>query len=137
GIALASYESAMDWARTRTTFGKPIAEHQLIGAKLADMATKIRAAYLLTIEAARKKDAGERADLDAGAAKLFATELAEEAAFESMRIHGGAGYLQDADVARYYRDAPVLIIGEGSSEIQRIVIARRLVELAESGESLI
>ena len=137
GIALASYESAMDWARTRTTFGKPIAEHQLIGAKLADMATKIRAAYLLTMEAARKKDAGERADLDAGAAKLFATELAEEAAFESMRIHGGAGYLQDADVARYYRDAPVLIIGEGSSEIQRIVIARRLVELAESGGSLI
>jgi alkylation response protein AidB-like acyl-CoA dehydrogenase len=137
GIALASYESAMDWARARTTFGKPIAQHQLIGAKLADMATKIRAAYLLTIEAARKKDAGERADLDAGAAKLFATELAEEAAFESMRIHGGAGYLQDADVARYYRDAPVLIIGEGSSEIQRIVIARRLVELAESGGSLI
>jgi butyryl-CoA dehydrogenase len=137
GIALASYDAAMEWARTRTTFGKPIAHHQLIGAKLADMATKIRAAYLLTVEAARKKDAGERADLDAGAAKLFATELAEEAALESMRIHGGAGYLQDADVARYYRDAPVLIIGEGSNEIQRIVIARRLVEFAESGGSLI
>jgi butyryl-CoA dehydrogenase len=137
GIAVASYEAAMDWARTRITFGKPIAEHQLIQAKLADMATKIRAAYLLTMEAARKKDAGERADLDVGTAKLFATELAEEAALESMRVHGGMGYLQAADVARYYRDAPVLIIGEGSNEIQRIVIARRLVELADSGASLI
>jgi alkylation response protein AidB-like acyl-CoA dehydrogenase len=137
GIALASYEAAMDWARARTTFGKPIAQHQLIGAKLADIATKIRASYLLTLEAARKKDAGERADLDAGAAKLFATELAQEAVLESMRIHGGAGYLQDAAVARFYRDSPVLVIGEGSNEIQRIVIARRLVELAESGGSLI
>lgn len=137
GIAWASYETAVQWARTRITFGKPIAEHQLIQAKLADMATKIRAAHLLTMEAARKKDAGERADLDAGMAKLLATELAEEAAFESMRIHGGMGYLQEADVARYYRDAPVLIIGEGSNEIQRIVIARRLVELADSGGSLL
>lgn len=137
GIATASYDAAMDWARRRVTFGKPIAQHQLIQEKLAEMATKIRAAYLLTIEAARKKDAGERADLDSGMAKLFATELAEEAAVEAMRIHGGTGYLEDAEVARYYRDAPVLIIGEGSNEIQRVVISRRLVEMAESEGSLI
>jgi alkylation response protein AidB-like acyl-CoA dehydrogenase len=134
GLATASFEAAIDHARRREAFGRPIAQHQAVQLKLADMATRIRASRLLTLEAARKKDAGERADLDAGMAKLFATETAQAAALESMRIHGGVSYLQDLDVERYYRDAPVLIIGEGSNEIQRLVIARRLLEMTDASD---
>jgi alkylation response protein AidB-like acyl-CoA dehydrogenase len=128
GIAQAAFEAAIRYAQEREAFGKPIARHQAIQLKLAQMATKIEASRLLMLQAARKKDAGERADLEAGMAKLFATETAEEVALEAMRIHGGYGYSQEFVVERLYRDAPVLILGEGSNEIQQLVIARRLLE---------
>ncbi len=132
GIAHSALENAIRYARERETFGKPIANHQLIQAKIATMATKIRAAELLMLDAAQRKDSGERADLEAGMAKLFATEVAEEAALEAMRIHGGYGYSQEYPIERLYRDAPVLILGEGSNEIQQLVIARRLFERHDS-----
>jgi butyryl-CoA dehydrogenase len=128
GIATAAFEAAIRYAQQREAFGKPIAHHQAIQLKLAQMATKIEAARVLTLEAARRKAAGERADLEAGMAKLFATETAAEVALEAMRVHGGAGYSPDFVVERIYRDAPVLILGEGSNEIQQLVIARRLLE---------
>jgi alkylation response protein AidB-like acyl-CoA dehydrogenase len=128
GIATAAFEAAIRYAQEREAFGKPIAQHQAIQLKLAQMATKIEASRLLMLQASRKKDAGERADLEAGMAKLFATETAEEVALEAMRIHGGYGYSQEFLVERLYRDAPVLILGEGSNEIQQLVIARRLLE---------
>ncbi|MGH3005873.1 MAG: acyl-CoA dehydrogenase family protein [Gaiellaceae bacterium] len=128
GIAQAAFEASIRYAQEREAFGKPIAHHQAIQLKLAQMATKIEASRLLMLEAARKKDAGERADLEAGMAKLFATETAEEVALEAMRIHGGYGYSQEYPVERIYRDAPVLILGEGSNEIQQLLIARRLLE---------
>jgi butyryl-CoA dehydrogenase len=128
GIATRAFEEAIEYAQEREAFGKPIAHHQAIQLKLAQMATKIEASRLLTMQAAQKKDAGERADLEAGMAKLFATETAEEVALEAMRIHGGYGYSQEFVVERIYRDAPVLILGEGSNEIQQLVIARRLLE---------
>ena len=128
GIATLAFEEAIRYAQERETFGKPIARHQLIQSKLAQMGTKIRAARLLTMDAARLKEEGKRADLEAGMAKLYATEIAEEVALESMRIHGGYGYSQEYPIERLYRDAPVLILGEGSNEIQQLVIARRLLE---------
>jgi alkylation response protein AidB-like acyl-CoA dehydrogenase len=128
GIATRAFEEAIRYAQQRETFGKPIAQHQAVQLKLAQMATKIEAARLLTVQAAEKKGAGERADLEAGMAKLFATETAQEVALEAMRIHGGAGYSQELVIERIYRDAPVLILGEGSNEIQQLVIARRLLE---------
>jgi butyryl-CoA dehydrogenase len=128
GIATRAFEEAIRYAQQRVAFGKQIAHHQAIQLKLAQMATKIEAARLLTMQAAEKKDAGERADLEAGMAKLFATEIAEEVALEAMRIHGGYGYSQEFVVERLYRDAPLLILGEGSNEIQQLVIARRLLE---------
>jgi butyryl-CoA dehydrogenase len=128
GIATRAFEEAIRYAQEREAFGKPIAHHQAIQLKLAQMATKIEASRLLMLQAAEKKDAGERADLEAGMAKLFATETAEEVALEAMRIHGGYGYSQEYVVERLYRDAPVLILGEGSNEIQQLVIARRLLE---------
>jgi len=128
GIATRAFEEAIRYAQEREAFGKPIAHHQAIQLKLAQMATKTEAARLLMLQAAQKKDAGERADLEAGMAKLFATETAEEAALEAMRIHGGYGYSQEFVVERLYRDAPVLILGEGSNEIQQLLIARRLLE---------
>jgi len=131
GIAQRGFEEAIRYAQEREAFGKPIAHHQAIQLKLAQMATKIEAARLLMMQAAEKKDAGERADLEAGMAKLFATETAEEVALEAMRIHGGYGYSQEFVVERLYRDAPVLILGEGSNEIQQLVIARRLLERHE------
>jgi butyryl-CoA dehydrogenase len=133
GIARSALENAVRYARERETFGKPIANHQLIQAKIANMATKIRAAELLMLDAARRKDSGERADLEAGMAKLFATEVAEEAALEAMRIHGGYGYSQEYPIERLYRDAPVLILGEGSNEIQQLLIARRIFERYQTG----
>jgi alkylation response protein AidB-like acyl-CoA dehydrogenase len=128
GIATRAFEEAIRYAQQREAFGKPIAQHQAIQLKLAQMATKIEASRLLMMQAAEAKDAGERADLEAGMAKLFATETAEEVALEAMRIHGGYGYSQEFVVERLYRDAPVLILGEGSNEIQQLVIARRLLE---------
>jgi alkylation response protein AidB-like acyl-CoA dehydrogenase len=133
GIARCALDHAVRYAREREAFGKPISKHQLIQAKIANMATKIRAAELLMLDAARRKDSGERADLEAGMAKLFATEVAEEAALEAMRIHGGYGYSQEYPIERLYRDAPVLILGEGSNEIQQLLIARRIFERYETG----
>ena len=128
GIAIRAFELAIDYAQQRETFGKPIAQHQAIQLKLAQMGTKIRAAELLMLDAARKKSSGERADLAAGMAKYFATEVAAEATLEAMRIHGGYGYSQEFMVERLYRDAPLLILGEGTNEIQQLLIARRLLE---------
>ena len=128
GVATAALEAAVKYAQQRVTFGVPIARHQAIQIKLADMATKIEAARLLTYEAARKKDRGERVDLEAGMAKLFASEVCGEVTLEAMRIHGGYGYVKDYPVERYYRDAPLMIIGEGTNEMQKLIIARRLLE---------
>ncbi len=128
GVARAAFEEAIRYAQRREAFGKPICQHQAIQLKLADMATKIEAARLLTVQAAQQKDRGERCDLEAGMAKLFATETCQEVSLEAMRILGGAGYTQDFPVERYYRDAPLLIIGEGTNEIQRLVIAKNLLK---------
>jgi butyryl-CoA dehydrogenase len=127
GVAGAAFDAAIRYAQQREAFGGPIARHQAIQFKLADMATKLEAARLLTRSAAEKLDAGERADVEAGMAKLFASEAALEIATESMRIHGGYGYSTELPVERYYRDAPLMIIGEGTNEIQRLVIARGLL----------
>ena len=128
GVATAAYEDAIRYAQEREAFGVPIAQHQAIQIKLARMATQIEAARLLTLQAAEKKRLGERADLESAMAKLFATESAQEVALEAMRIHGGYGYSQEYVVERLYRDAPLLIIGEGTNEIQQLLIARRLLE---------
>jgi alkylation response protein AidB-like acyl-CoA dehydrogenase len=128
GLARAALEEAVGYAQVRRTFGKPIAEHQAIQMMLADMATKIEAARQLTRFAAEKKDRGERCDLEAGMAKLFATETAQEVSLDAMRILGANGYSTDFPVERFYRDAPLLIIGGGTNEIQRIVIARSLLK---------
>ncbi|MBM3945753.1 MAG: acyl-CoA dehydrogenase [SAR202 cluster bacterium] len=128
GVATAAFEAAIRYSQQRTTQGKPIAEHQVIKVKLADMATKIQAARLLTYDAAARKDAGERADLEAGMAKLYASEVCGEVALEAMRIHGGVGYIKDLPIERHYRDAPLLIIGDGTSEVLKLLIARRLLE---------
>jgi alkylation response protein AidB-like acyl-CoA dehydrogenase len=133
GVGRAAFDAALAYAQERTTFGKPIAQHQAIQMKLADMATRLEAARLLTRSAAERKQAGERADVEAGMAKLFASETAFELATESLRIHGGVGYTTELPVERYYRDAPLMIIGEGTNEIQRLVIARGL--LARSQEA--
>ena len=127
GVARAAFEAAIKYSQQRETFGVPICKHQAIQFKLADMATRLEAARLLTHNAARKLDAGERADVEAGMAKLFASEAAFENATEAMRIHGGYGYTTEFPVERYYRDAPLMIIGEGTNEIQRMVIARGLL----------
>ncbi len=128
GVAQAAFEEAIRYSQQRETFGKPICEHQAIQIKLADMATKIEASRLLVHQAANKKDNGERCDLEAGMAKLFASETCQEVALEAMRVLGGYGYTQEFPVERFYRDAPLMIIGEGTSEIQKIVIARNLIK---------
>ena len=128
GVAQAAFEEAIRYAQQREAFGKPICEHQAIQLKLADMATKIEASRLLVYQAATKKDRGERCDLEAGMAKLFASESCEEVALEAMRVLGGYGYTQEFPVERFYRDAPLMIIGEGTSEIQKLVIARNLLQ---------
>jgi butyryl-CoA dehydrogenase len=133
GVARAAFEAAMGYAQERRTFGRPIAEHQAIQFKLADMATKLEAARLLTRSAALRYESGERADVEAGMAKLFASEAALEIATESMRIHGGYGYSTELPVERYYRDAPLMVIGEGTNEIQRLVIARGLLKRWNEG----
>jgi alkylation response protein AidB-like acyl-CoA dehydrogenase len=130
GVARAAFDAALHYAQERETFGKPIAQHQAIQLKLADMATRLEAARLLTRSAAEKKQSGDRADVEAGMAKLFASETAFELAAEAMRIHGGVGYTTDLPIERYYRDAPLMLIGEGTNEIQRLVIARGLLDRA-------
>jgi alkylation response protein AidB-like acyl-CoA dehydrogenase len=127
GVARAALDASMKYSQERETFGVPIAKHQAIQFKLADMATKVEASRLLVRSAAEKFEAGERADVEAGMAKLFCSETAFEVATEAMRIHGGYGYTKEFPVERYYRDAPLMIIGEGTNEIQRIVIARGLM----------
>ena len=134
GVARAAFDAALAYAQQRVTMGKPIAEHQAIQLKLADMATHLEAARLLTKSAAERKQAGERCDVEAGMAKLFASETAFEVATESMRVHGGVGYTQELPVERYLRDAPLMIIGEGTNEIQRIVIARGLLARAREAK---
>ncbi len=131
GVAQAAFEAAIKYSQRRETFGKPISEHQAIQLKLADMATKIQAARLLVYDAAAKKDTGQRVDLESGMAKLFASEVCLEVAMESMRVHGGAGYIKDLPVERYYRDAPLMVIGEGTNEVMRLVIAKQLLRLPE------
>jgi alkylation response protein AidB-like acyl-CoA dehydrogenase len=133
GVARAAFDAAFAYAQVRETFGKPIVEHQAIQLKLADMATRLQAARLLTRDAAERKASGQRCDVEAGMAKLFASETAFELAGEAMRIHGGMGYTTEMPVERYYRDAPLMVIGEGTNEIQRLVIARGLLARARSG----
>jgi alkylation response protein AidB-like acyl-CoA dehydrogenase len=128
GLARAAFDEAIRYAQQRITFGKPIAQHQSIQIKLADMATKIEASRLLVYSAAAKKDRGERCDLEAGMAKLFATETAADVTLEAMRVMGGNGYSKDFVVERLYRDAPLLLIGGGTNELQRLIIARGLLE---------
>lgn len=128
GVARAAFEEAIKYAQQRHTFGKPIAQHQSIQIKLAQMATKIEASRLLIYSAAAKKDRRERCDLEAGMAKLFATETAAEVSLEAMRILGGNGFSKDFPVERFYRDAPLLLIGGGSNELQHLIIARGLLE---------
>ncbi len=128
GVATRAFEEAIRYAQQRTTFGKPIAQHQAIGFKLSEMATKIEAARLLMVQAATMKDRGERTDLQAGMAKLFASEMCVEVCTDALRIHGGYGYSQEFTVERLYRDAAFFLIGEGTSEIQKLVIAKQLLE---------
>jgi alkylation response protein AidB-like acyl-CoA dehydrogenase len=128
GVARAALEDSIAYAKQRKTFGKPICEHQAIQIKLADMATRVQAARKLVEDAAVAYDTGQRCDMEAGMAKLFATEAAMENAAEAMRIHGAYGYSPEYNIERYYRDAPLLCIGEGTNELQRIIIARQLVE---------
>jgi alkylation response protein AidB-like acyl-CoA dehydrogenase len=130
GVARAAFDAALAYAQDRVTMGRPIADHQAIQLKLADMATKLEASRLLTRAAAERKQAGLRCDVEAGMAKLFASEAAFEIATEAMRIHGGVGYTTELPIERYYRDAPLMMIGEGTNEIQRIVIARGLLDRA-------
>ena len=128
GIAQRALELALKYSQERKTFGKPICEHQAIQFKLADMATQVEAARLLTIRAARLKDAGVRSEMEAGMAKLFASEAGRFCVEESFRIHGGYGYSKEYEIERLYRDAPLLLIGEGTSEIQRMVIGKTLLQ---------
>ena len=131
GVATAAFEAGIKYAQQRKTFGRAIASRQSIQNMLADMATKIHAARLMTKDAAERKDRGDRVDVEAGMAKLYASEICGEVTMDAMRIHGGYGYIKDQPVERYYRDAPLMIIGEGTNEIQRLVIAKNLLKLYE------
>jgi len=126
GLSRAAFDDAIQYSFQRHSFGKPIFEHQAIHMMLADMATKIEAAHHLVQSAAEKKQRGERSDLETGMAKLFASEVCQEIVVDAMRVFGGYGYTKEMRVERYYRDAPMLIVGEGTSQIQKIVIARAL-----------
>jgi alkylation response protein AidB-like acyl-CoA dehydrogenase len=127
GMSIRAFELAVAYAQQRRTFGKPIAEHQAIAFKLAEMATKVEAAHLLMVNAARLKDSGERNDVEAGMAKLLASEYCAEVTQESFRIHGGYGYSKEYEIERLMREAPFLLIGEGTSEIQKTIISRGLL----------
>jgi alkylation response protein AidB-like acyl-CoA dehydrogenase len=128
GVAQAAFEHAIKYAQQRETFGRPISSRQTIQNMLANMATKIHAARLMTHDAADRKSRGERVDTEAGMAKMYASEICAEVAMDAMRIHGGYGYVKDSPVERYYRDAPLMIIGEGTNEIQRLIIAKNLLK---------
>jgi alkylation response protein AidB-like acyl-CoA dehydrogenase len=128
GVARAAFDDALAYAQERKAFGKPIWEHQSIGNYLADMAANITAARQLNLFAAERIDAGVRADMEAGMAKLFASEMAAKVTLDAVRIHGGYGYSTEYEVERYFRDAPLMIVGEGTNEIQRNVIARQLIQ---------
>jgi len=131
GVADAAFEAAIKYAQQRETFGRPISSRQSIQNILADMATKIHAARLMTRDAAERKQNGERVDEQAGMAKLYASEICAEVTLDAMRIHGGAGFMKDSPIERYYRDAPLMIIGEGTNEIQRLIIAKNLLKRYE------
>jgi alkylation response protein AidB-like acyl-CoA dehydrogenase len=128
GVAQAAFEAAIKYAQRRESFGKPIVEHQAIQTMLGQMATKIEAARLLVLNAASTRDKGVRADTEAGMAKVFASEICQQVTMDAMRIHGGIGYAKELEVERYYRDAPLMIIGEGTNEIQNLLIARNMVK---------
>jgi alkylation response protein AidB-like acyl-CoA dehydrogenase len=127
GVGRAALEAAVAYAQQRESFGQPIWRHQSVGNLIADMATKMRAARLMTLDAAQRLDSGRRADLEAGMAKLFASEAAMQVALDAMRVHGGYGFSREFDVERYFRDAPLMILGEGTNEIQRNVIAAQVI----------
>ncbi len=128
GLSIRAFELGVEYAQQRVTFGKPIVEHQAVSFRLADMATKVEAAHQMMVMAARKKDSGERNDLEAGMAKYLASEYCKEVVEDSFRIHGGYGYSKEYEIERLYREAPMLLIGEGTADIQRMIIARRLLE---------
>jgi len=128
GVAQRAFELAIAYAQQRSTFGKPIAQHQAVLFRLAEMATKVEAAHSMMVMAARKKDAGERNDVEAGMAKYLASEYCKEVVEDSFRIHGGYGYSKEYEIERLYREAPMLLIGEGTSDIQKMIIGRRLLE---------
>ncbi len=128
GVAMRAFELGIAYAQQRRTFGKPIAQHQAILFRLAEMATKVEAAHAMMVAAARKKDAGERNDVEAGMAKYLASEFCKEVVEASFRIHGGYGYSTEYEIERLYREAPMLLIGEGTSDIQKMIIGRRLLE---------
>jgi len=128
GLAMRAFELGVEYAQQRVTFGKPIAEHQAVAFRLADMATKVEAAHQMMVMAARKKDSGERNDLEAGMAKYLASEYCKEVVEDSFRIHGGYGYSKEYEIERLYREAPMLMIGEGTADIQLMIISRRLLE---------
>lgn len=128
GLANRAFELGIDYAQQRVTFGKPIADHQAVAFRLAEMGTKVEAAHLMMVKAARMKDSGQRNDLEAGMAKYLASEYCKEVVEDSFRIHGGYGYSKEYEIERLYREAPMLMIGEGTADIQRMIIARRLLE---------
>jgi len=128
GVSIRAFELGVEYAQQRVTFGKPIADHQAVAFRLADMAVKVEAAHQMMVMAARKKDSGERNDLEAGMAKYLASEYCKEVVEDSFRIHGGYGYSKEYEIERLYRDVPMLLIGEGTADIQRMIIARRLLE---------
>jgi len=128
GVALRAFELAADYSQLRETFGKPIAQHQAVQFRLAEMATKVEASHLMMVRAARTKDSGERNDLEAGMAKYLASEYCKEVVEDSFRIHGGYGYSKEYEIERLYREAPMLMIGEGTADIQRMIIGRRVLE---------
>ena len=128
GLSIRAFELGIAYAQQRVTFGKPIAEHQAVSFRLADMATKVEAAHQMMVMAARKKDSGERNDLESGMAKYLASEYCKEVVEDSFRIHGGYGYSKEYEIERLYREAPMLLIGEGTADIQRMIIGRRVLE---------
>ena len=128
GLSARAFELGVEYAQQRHTFGKAIAEHQAVAFRLAEMAVKVEAAHQMMVRAARKKDSGERNDLEAGMAKYLASEYCKEVVEDSFRIHGGYGYAKEYEIERLYREAPMLMIGEGTADIQKMIIARRLLE---------
>jgi alkylation response protein AidB-like acyl-CoA dehydrogenase len=128
GVAQRAFELGIEYSQLRETFGKPIAQHQAVMFRLADMATKVEAAHQMMVRAARTKDSGDRNDLEAGMAKYLASEYCRDVVEDSFRIHGGYGYSKEYEIERLYREAPMLLIGEGTADIQRMIIGRRLLE---------